>query len=28
VGVELALASTAMNLLRLWRTVPALTKAE
>lgn len=26
VGVELALATTAMNLLRLWRTVPKLTK--
>jgi transposase/IS5 family transposase len=27
VGVELALAATAMNLMRLWRTVPTLTKA-
>ncbi len=27
VGVELALAATAMNLTRLWRTVPTLTKA-
>lgn len=27
VGVELALAATALNLTRLWRTVPGLTKA-
>lgn len=27
VGVELALAATAMNLARLWRTVPSLTRA-
>jgi transposase/IS5 family transposase len=27
VGVELALAATALNLKRLWRTVPTLTKA-
>jgi transposase/IS5 family transposase len=27
VGVELALAATAMNLTRMWRTVPTLTKA-
>jgi len=28
VGVELALAATAMNLKRMWRTVPTLTKAD
>ena len=27
VGVELALAATALNLTRLWRTVPTLTRA-
>ena len=28
VGVELALASTAMNLLRIWRMVPTLKRPE